>query len=164
MTMADHLEGVSHDTIGDGLRRERHTARTLWELACPLLQNSSQAYLIVDDSVLTKRYSEKIDLVKRQYRGTEHRLVRGIGVVNLVHSTGQTDDFYPIDYRISAPCADGKTKNDHFREMLIAAVADTQWEAQTMLFDIWYASAEHLKLVHRLGRTFYTTVKPNRRT
>ncbi|NJP06023.1 MAG: hypothetical protein HC837_10555 [Chloroflexaceae bacterium] len=79
------------------MRRERHTARTLWEMACPLLQDSPQAYLIVADSVLDKRYAEKIDLLKRQYRGTEHGLVRGIGVVNLVHSTGQTDDFHPID-------------------------------------------------------------------
>ncbi|MFP4440523.1 MAG: transposase, partial [Chloroflexaceae bacterium] len=120
-------------------------------------------YLILDDSVQDKRYSRKMDLVKRQYSGTERGLVRGIGVVNLVHSTGTEDDFYPVDYRISAPDADGKTKNDHFREMLIAAVADKQLQAQTILFDTWYASADNLKLVHRLGRTFYTTVKKNRR-
>ncbi|NJP07927.1 MAG: hypothetical protein HC837_21050 [Chloroflexaceae bacterium] len=47
--------------------------------------------------------------------------------------------------------------------MLIAAVADKQLAAQAILFDIWYASAENLKLVHRLGRPFYTVVKRNRR-
>jgi len=161
--LADHLDDVSHDAVSDYLRRERHTARTLWELAQPLITDSPDAYLILDDSVQDKRYSRKMDLVKRQYSGTERGLVRGIGVVNLVHSTGTEDDFYPVDYRISAPDADGKTKHDHFREMLIAAVADKQLQAQTILFDTWYASADNLKLVHRLGRTFYTTVKKNRR-
>ena len=30
------------------------------------------------------------------------------------------------------------------------------------MFDSWYASAENLKLVHRLGLTFFTTLKSNR--
>jgi len=135
----------------------------VWELAQPLITDSPDTYLILDDSVQDKRYSRKIDLVKRQYSGAEGGLVRGIGVVNLVHSTGQDDDFFPVDYRIYAPTADGKTKNDHFREMLIAAVADKRIQARTILFDTWYASADNLKLVHRLERTFYTTVKRNRR-
>ena len=31
-----------------------------------------------------------------------------------------------------------------------------------MLFDSWYGSWQNLKLVHRLGLTFYTTLKANR--
>jgi len=161
--LAEHLDDVSHDVVSDYLRRERHTARNLWEIAQHLIDDSPAAFLILDDSVQDKRHSRKIDLVKRQYSGAEHGLVRGIGVVNLVHSTGQDDDFYPIDYRIYAPNADGKTKNDHVRAMLIAAVADKALQARTILFDTWYASAENLKLVHRLGRVFFTTVKCNRR-
>jgi hypothetical protein len=49
------------------------------------------------------------------------------------------------------------------QEMLIAAVGAKGVQAQTILFDIWYASAENLKLVHRLGRVFYTAIKRNRR-
>ena len=41
--------------------------------------------------------------------------MHGIGVVNLVHSSGSAGDFYPIDYRLYAPEMDDKTKNDHFR-------------------------------------------------
>lgn len=161
--MAEHLEDVSHDAVSDYLRRERHTARTLWELAQPLLDDSPESFLIIDDSVQDKRYARHMDLVKRQYSGAVHGLVRGIGVVNLVHSTGQDGDFFPIDYRIYAPETDGKTKNDHFREMLIAAVADKHVQAQTVLFDTWYAASDNLKLVHRLGRVFFTTIKRNRR-
>ena len=139
--LAEHLDQVSHDTIIDYLRTERLTARTLWELVAGLIIDSTDAFLIVDDSVQDKRYSRFIELVKLQYSGAEHGLVRGIGIVNLVHSAGAKKDFYPIDYRIYAPDQDGKTKNDHFVEMVRNAMADKQIQAKRILFDTWYASA-----------------------
>lgn len=160
--LAEHLEGVSHDAVSDYLQRERHTARQVWELAQHLIGDSPDAFLLIDDSVQDKRYSRKVELVKRQYSGNEHGVVAGIGVVNLVHSAGAEGDFYPIDYRIYAPDADGKTKNDHFRDMLVGAIADKRLEARTVLFDSWYASADNLKLVHRAQRIFITTLKANR--
>ncbi|MBZ0310066.1 MAG: transposase, partial [Anaerolineae bacterium] len=158
--LAHHLEGVSHDAVTDYLRREHLTAHQVWELARQLIQDSPAAYLIADDSVQDKSYSRKIELVKAQYSGNEHGVVRGIGVVNLVHSDGQ--DYYPIDYRIYAPEADGKTKNDHFREMVLNAFHDKQLQAQTVLFDSWYASEDNLKLIHRLNKVFVTRLKANR--
>ena len=158
--LAEHLEGVSHDAISDYLQRERLTARGLWELVKPLVKDSEAAYLIVDDSVQNKQYSRKIELVKKQYSGAVHGLVRGIDVVNLVHSDGE--DFYPIDYRIYAPDADGKTKNDHCREMVLNAKSDKQIKARTLLFDSWYASVDNLKLLQRLAMWFITTLKDNR--
>ena len=158
--LAEHLEGVSHDAVSDYLQRDKLTARSLWELVQPLLNDSAAAYLIVDDSVQNKQYSRKIELVKKQYSGAEHGLVRGIGVINLVHSDG--DDFFPIDYRIYAPEADGKTKNDHFRDMLLRAKSDKQIKARTLLFDSWYASVDNLKLIVRLEMFFVTTLKDNR--
>ena len=160
--LAEHLDKVSHDTITDYLQTERLRARTLWELVENLLVDSPEAFLIVDDSVQDKRYSRFIELVKLQYSGAEHGLVRGIGIVNLVHSAGAGKDFYPIDYRIYAPDQDGKTKNEHFVEMVRNAIADKRMQAKQILFDTWYASADNLKLVHRLGLIFFTTLKSNR--
>jgi hypothetical protein len=164
--LADHLDGdqaVSHDAISDYLRRDKLTPRGLWETVAPLLDDGPDSYLLLDDSVQDKRYAKKIELVYRQYSGAEHGVVEGIGVVNLVHTNGQDHGFYPIDYRIYDPHGDGKTKQDHFREMLIRAIADKGIQAQTILFDNWYASVENLKLIHRLGRYFITTVKSNRK-
>jgi len=160
--MADHLEGVSHDTVSNYLKRERLTARHLWELVENLIDDSEEAVLIVDDSVQDKRYSKSIEMAKLQYSGAAGGLVKGIGVVNLVHTKGQDREYYPIDYRIYAKEADGKTKNDHFIEMLTNAVSEKQIQAKTVLFDSWYASWQNLKRVHRLGLTFYTTLKSNR--
>jgi Transposase DDE domain len=158
--LAEHLEGVSHDAITDYLQRDKLTAHSLWELVEPLLKDSQDAYLLVDDSVQNKQYSRQIELVKKQYSGAEHGLVRGIGVINLVHSDG--NDFYPIDYRIYAPEVDGKTQNDHFRELLLRAKSDKQIQARTVLFDSWYASVDNLKLLVRLNLWFVTTLKANR--
>jgi hypothetical protein len=160
--LAEHLDSVSHDTVTDYLQSERLTAAHLWGLVSGLLHDSEQAFLMADDSVQDKRYSRFIELVKRHYSGATHGLVRGIGVVNLVHSSGTAGDFYPIDYRIYAPDSDGKTKNEHFREMLVRAVADKGIKARTVLMDSWYAGADNLKLIHRLGLVFFTTLKENR--
>ena len=160
--LAEHLDHVSHDVVTDYLQSERLTARHLWELVHPLITDGPETFLVVDDTVQDKRYSRFMELVKRQYSGTEHGLVRGIGIVNLVHSSGLEGDFWPIDFRIYAPDTDGKTKNEHFREMLQCAVADKRIQAQTILFDSWYASADNLKLIHRLGLIFFTTLKENR--
>jgi hypothetical protein len=160
--LADHLDGVSHDVVTDFLQSERFTARHLWELVAGLIHDSPEAFLIADDSVQDKRYSQFIELVRLQYSGTEHGLVRGMGVVNLVHSSGAAGDFYPIDYRVYAPDSDGKTKNEHFREMLLRAVAEKRIKARTVLIDSWYAGADNLKLIHRLGLIFFTTLKENR--
>lgn len=165
--MADHLEGEqaqSHDAISDFLRREKLTARGLWQIVQPLLRDGPECYLILDDSVQDKRYSHKIELVKRQYSGAEGGLVRGIGVLNLIHSSGAAADageFYPVDYRIYDPEGDGKTKNQHFREMLVRAIGDKGLQAKTILFDSWYAAMDNLKLIERLGRYFVTTLKSN---
>jgi len=158
--MAEHLDGVSHDAVTDYLQRDKLTARRLWERVQPLLKDSAEAYLLVDDSVQNKQYSRQIELVKRQYSGAEHGLVRGIGVVNLVHSDGEV--FYPIDYRIYAPDQDGKGKNEHFREMLVRAKSDKGLQAKTILFDSWYAGVDNLKFIIRLGMYFVTSLKSNR--
>jgi hypothetical protein len=128
----------------------------------PLLDDGPHSYLIVDDSVQDKRYSKKIELVKLQYSGAAGGLVRGIGVINLLHSSGKGDLFYPIDFRLYDPDGDGKSKNTHFSDMLIRAKSDKNIQARTLLFDAWYGSVDNLKLVQRLGMVFVTTLKSNR--
>jgi len=160
--LAEHLDNVSHDVVSDYLARDRQTARHLWELVENLLDDSPDAWLIIDDSVHNKEYSRSIEMVKLQYSGAVGGLVRGIGVVNLVHTSGEAGDHYPIDFRIYAKESDGKTKNDHFQEMLLRAVVEKKVKAKRVLFDSWYASWKNLKQVHRLGLIFYTTLKSNR--
>lgn len=64
----------------------------------------------MDDSVQDKSYSRFIEVVKRQYSGNVHGMVRGSGLVSLVHSSGEAGDFLPLDYRVYAPDQDGLIK------------------------------------------------------
>jgi DDE superfamily endonuclease len=160
--LAEHLEGVSHDVVNDLLRHRRFMPREVWRLVKDRIEDSRDAFLIVDDSVHDKRYSRFIELVRAQYSGNEHRVVSGIGVVSLVHSSGKDSDFYPIDSRVYAPEVDGKTKNAQLQEMFVNAIDQKQIQARTIVFDAWYASAENLKLIHRRKWTFCTTLKSKR--
>ena len=72
-------------------------------LVLPLLRDSSEAFLLVDDHVQDKRYSRFIDVAKRPCSGNAHGMVTGIGLVNLMHSNGKAGDFLPLDYRVHAP-------------------------------------------------------------
>jgi hypothetical protein len=112
--LADPWEGVSHDAVSDFLQRERLTPRPLWERVRGRIDDHSEAFLRADDSVQDKRYSQFIERVKHPYSGNEHGRVKGIGVVNLVHSSGTEGDFWPIDDRLYAPAADGKTQKTTF--------------------------------------------------
>lgn len=160
--LAEHLSAVSHDQVNRFLRRSSFSPTQLRELVLPLLHDSPQAFLLVDDSVQDKRYSRFIEVAKRQYSGNEHGLVTGICLVNLVHSSGQAGDFLPLDYRVYAPDQDGLTKNEHFQHMFAQVVAEGRIQARTLLFDAWYSGSDNLKLIHRAGWTFFTTLKSNR--
>ena len=161
--LSEHLEKVSHDVVTDFLQNSKFTPKDVWELVRNRIDDSEEAFLLVDDSVQNKEYSQVIETVKLQYSGNEHGLVKGIGLVNLVHTNGFEGDFYPINYRVYNPDEDGKTKNEHFREMSVQASWSQQIRARNIAFDSWYASSDNLKLIRRSGWKFYTTLKSNRK-
>jgi Transposase DDE domain len=158
-----HLEDVSHDVVTDFLANADFSPSDLWHLVKNEIDYSKNGVLIVDDSVQDKRYSRFIELVKNQYSGNVKGLLRGINLVNMVYSEGISDDFYPVDYRVYAPIEDGKTKNDHFKEMFLEASSNKQLPCKTILFDSWYGSVDNLKTIHNEGWTFFTTLKSNRK-
>jgi hypothetical protein len=159
--MAEHLPSVSHDKISRFLNNEVINPSELWDLVSPHLDLQDGGMVILDDSVQDKRYARFIEVVKRQYSGNVHGVVAGIGLVNMVYSSGNDGDYYPIDYRLYAPQEDGKTKNEHFQEMF-RDLATKGLKTKHIAFDSWYASWTNLKLIHRSGWYFYTSLKSNR--
>ena len=127
-----------------------------------MLRDSPEAFLLVDDSVQDKRYSRFIDVAKRPYSSNAHGMVTGIGLVNLVHSSGKACDFLLLNYRVYAPDQDGQSKIDHFLALYDQVVAEGKLLARNILFDSWYAGSINLKRIHRAGWTFLTTLKSNR--
>jgi hypothetical protein len=160
--LADHLEKVSHDRINRYLRQEKLTPRLLWENVLPDLQTSVDGYLVFDDTVLDKRYAQKIELVRRMYSGTEHRVIRGIGVVTCLYVLPSTGQFWAIDYRIYDPDGDGKTKIDHLCEMLLQVIHHKQLPFYAVLMDSWYATKTVMTAIERMGKVYYCPLKSNR--
>lgn len=85
-------------------------------------------------------------------------MVKGINRLTAVWSDG--DRLYPCDYRVYPKASDGKTKNDHFAELLAAARG---LRPRAVLFDGWSASVENLKKVRGFGWTFGTRFQGNQK-
>lgn len=158
---ADHFDGITHDSVNDFLQNQRLGANSVWLCAKQFIHASEESFLIIDDSVQEKPHARTIEMVNRHYSGNKHRVVNGITIVNVVHSSGD-GTYYPIDYRIYAPDCSAKTKNDYFLEMLKDNFDVRQVKSRYVLFDSWYGSAKNIKYIHRAGRFFFTTLKSNR--
>jgi hypothetical protein len=159
---ADHSERLSHDAVNRYLRGEKITPRLIWDNVRSQLALTERGYVIFDDTVLDKNYSHSIELVRRQYSGNAHGVIKGIGVVTCVYVNPATDQFWLIDYRIYDPEGDGKTKLDHVREMLEHAVSHKRLPFQAVLMDTWYATKDLMLYIESLHKFYYCPLKDNR--
>lgn len=159
---ADHSPGFSHDAVKRYLEEERLTARMVWEQVRGQVVHSAAAYLAFDDTVLDHNSAFKIELVRRQYSGNAHAVIKGIGVVTCVYINPQTDQFWMIDYRIYDPERDGKSKLDHVQEMLDNALSDKALPFRGVLMDSWYAERKLMLHIERLQKVYYAPLKDNR--
>lgn len=56
--------------------------------------------------------------MRRQWSGSEKKVIQGIGIITCVHVNPKTRDYWIIDYRIYDYDRDGKTKLQHLLDML----------------------------------------------
>ena len=124
--------------------------------------STPRGYLAFDDTVLDHDSSFKIELVRRQYSGNAHDVIKGIGVVTCVYINPETDQFWIIDYRIYDPDRDGKMKLDHVYDMLDNALYDKELMFRGVLMDSWHAERKLMLHIERLGKVYYCPLKDNR--
>jgi putative transposase len=160
-TQASDLTSVSHDAITRWLHSVKLTPNILWEQVEKLVEKEG-GVLVVDDSVIAKQYSRSHDLplLSYQYSGAYHKVIQGIGLVNLV-LVGKDNACTPIDYRIFSKKIDGMTKHMHFQEMVRLAV-HRGIKPSAVVFDCWYASVRNLKFLTKNKLTWVTTLSGNR--
>jgi hypothetical protein len=159
---ADHSPGFSHDAVKRYLEEEKLTARLLWENVKGQVVSTPQGYLAFDDTVLDHNHSFKIEVVRRQYSGNVHGVVKGIGVVTSVYINPELDRFWIIDYRIYDPAGDGKTQLDHVRQMLDNALYSKRLPFRGVLMDTWYAERKLMLHIEALQKVYYCPLKGNR--
>jgi putative transposase len=148
----------SHDAFTRLLQRQPPDTDALWNEVRDIVQ-LQDGFLVIDDSTLDKPYAKNMDLVYHQWSGKQHRLVNGINICTLLWTDGTA--IIPVDFRIYDIDTDGKTKNDHFRDMLRKA-KERSFQPRIVLFDSWYASVDNLKTIRKSEWHWLTRLKKNR--
>jgi len=98
-------------------------------------------------------------MVSYHRSGRHHSVVKGINLVTLLLTDGDTH--IPCDYRIYHREADNKSKNEHFREMLIRAEERGACPGY-VLSDSRYSGPENLRLIRRPGWQWLTRLRADR--
>jgi hypothetical protein len=160
---ADHHPYFSHDAINRYLKDDHITPSVVFENIKDSIDCNPNACLIFDDSVLDKQHSFKIEMVRRQYSGNVHGIVKGIGVVNCLYVNLETGEYWIIDWRIFNPDDDGKKKLDHMREMFDNVIKHKKLPFHTVLMDSWYATKDLMMHIDLAGKIFYCPLKCNRK-
>jgi hypothetical protein len=150
---------LSHDSISRWLADEHVQPKDLWTKAKTEVADKP-GILVFDDVVIDKSRSGKTELVNWQYAGSKHDITKGIGVVNALWQTNK-DEYIPMDYRIWNPPEDGKTKNDHFQDMLSSTKA-RGLHPEMVVADSWYGSLKNLKSVRSHGWDWVMGLRSNR--
>ena len=159
---ADHTEQFSHDAINRRLANDQLTPRVVWDNVQADLERSADAYIVFDDTVVDKNYSHQIELVRRQYSGNAHAVIKGIGVVTCVYVNPSSGRFWIIDYRLYDPDGDGKSKLAHVHDMLRNIVPHKRLPFRGVLMDTWYATKDAMLEIEGLGKQYYCPLKVNR--
>ena len=160
---ADHHQHFSHDAINRYLQDDQVTPEIIWEQVKTVIEYDEDAFLVFDDSVSDKNHSHKIELVRLQYSGNAHGLIKGIGVVNCLYVNPRTQRYWIIDWRVYAPDSDAKSKLTHMREMFDQALSVKKLAFRVVLMDSWYATKELMLHLHRAQKFFYCPLKSNRK-
>ena len=159
---ADHSETFSHDAINRYLAGDRLPPKLVWENVQGQVIQTPTGLLVFDDTVADKSHSHAIELVRRQYSGNAHGIIKGIGVVTCVYVNPERDQFWIIDYRIYDPEGDGKSKLDHVQDMLRHSVYQKHVEFLAVLMDSWYATKDIMLAIEAYGKIYSCPLKNNR--
>jgi hypothetical protein len=159
---ADTSSGFAHDRVSDFLKHSKLTPRIIRDKALSEIPLTPHGFVLFDDSVIDKDFSFDIEMVRSQYSGNAHDVIKGIGVVTCVYYSPTTDQFYALDYRIFDPERDGLSKLDHVRDMLDILKARNVAYGY-VLMDSWYAVTELMVHIHELGKIYYCPLKNNRK-
>jgi hypothetical protein len=159
---AAHTEKFSHDMANRYLAGDEVRPRLVWENVGIQVIQTPYGFLVFDDTVIDKNFSHQIELVRRQYSGNAHGVIKGIGVVTCVYVNPQIDQFWIIDYRIYDPDGDGKTKLDHVQDMLVNCVYQKCLDFWAVLMDTWYATKDVMLHIEKCDKIYYCPLKDNR--
>jgi hypothetical protein len=153
---------ISHDVLSKWLKTAQLRPAEVWYESKNYIDIQEPCLLLIDDTIIDKHHSEKIDIVRYLYSGNVHDVIKGFAVTNLVWNGLDKNNSLPIDFRVYVPEEDGKTKNDHFREMVKLAI-ERGIKPEAVIADTWYSSLNNLKMIRDLNLNWVMGLKKNRK-
>lgn len=170
------LDGeISHDKITRFLASKAKTSKDLWHFVKPLIREieTDDGCLILDDSIEEKPYTDENEIVCWHYDHSKQMLVKGINFLSCLYQT--KDLALPVGFdliRKTEFYIDPKTekekrrspvsKNELARSQIEQALKN-KVKFRFVLFDVWFASVENLKLILAKGKHFICPLKSNRK-
>lgn len=121
--LATLLDGrVSHDRIQRFLSQQEFTSADLWQIVKPHVRaiersEGADGYIIVDDSISEKPYTDENDIIAWHYDHSHDCMVKGINFLSAIYHAPQLDASLPVGFRLVAKTEqyvdkkDGKTNH-----------------------------------------------------
>lgn len=166
---------VSHDQVSRMLASPKMTSKDWWLKVKPEVRKIERAdgLMIIDDSIEEKPYTDENEIICWHYDHSKGRNVKGINFITTLYYA--QDVALPVAFEIvrkTEKYIDKKTgkekrrskitKNEHARNML-RVVHKNKIPFKYVLADIWFASAENMRLVKLdLKKDFIMALKSNR--
>lgn len=171
------LEGdLSHDQVTRSLAGEKLTSKSWWRLVKAFVRQVERpdGVMLIDDTIVEKPHTDENEIICWHYDHAKGRNVKGLNLLTTLYLA--QDVALPVAFEIVAKTesyADPKTeqekrrspitKNEHYRNMLRAVVGN-QIAFQYVLNDLWFASADNMRLVKLdLKKDFIMALKKNRK-
>jgi len=164
---------ISHDKITRFLARSNYQPSDLWKISKKIVRNSDQGYLILDDTISEKPYTDENDIICYHYDHSKGRSVKGINFVTALHYNNETS--LPVSYDIvrkTTEKIDTKTgrkkrvspisKNEKFIGLIDISVKN-KVPFQYVLTDTWFSSVRNMKTIKNVyHKDFVIPIKKNR--
>lgn len=165
---------ISHDKITRMLNSCEGSSKQLWSEVKPIVRKlektADNGFLIIDDTVEEKQYTDTNEIINFHYSHAKHRHVKGLNIQSALIRYGEIA--IPIDYHIvkkTIPFVEDNkikykseiNKNEVARSFITNALA-RQVKFEYVLADIWFSSVENMEYVHRKKRYFVFGCKSNR--
>lgn len=165
---------ISHDRITRFLSGLDGGSKSLWLEVKPYvrkLEDTDDGYLILDDTIEEKPYTDESDIVCWHHSHSKHRNVKGMNILSAL--IRYQDIALPVDYHIVSKSIEFKDKNGKIKyrsdiskngiaREFIANAKRNHIKFKYVLADIWFSANENMQHIEDMNKKFVFGCKSNR--
>lgn len=163
--IADTLGLARHDSLQRMLSAMNLPMRALSGFFIEWIRKNrrKKGWLIIDDTVMPKKYSKNIDCAGCAYSTSDKTTVLGIHIVTFYWSDGCIK--IPVGFRLWLP----REKTNHYRtkvDLAIELLTHNEGfckSCEYIVFDSWYCTTRFLNICALMNLAFCSRLKKNRR-